>query len=27
MKHFNNAEKLKYILFELFVIKFLSFSK
>jgi len=27
MKHFNNAEKLKYIVFELLAIKFPSFSK
>jgi len=27
MKHFNNAEKLKCIVFELLVIKFSSFSK
>jgi len=27
MKHFNNTGKLKYIVFELLAIKFLSFSK
>jgi len=27
MKHFNNVQKLKYIVFELLAIKFPSFSK